>query len=286
MSRIEDMEIDLTLLRGTIRAFLREDIGRGDLTTDAVIPADAVGRARIEAREPAVIAGLDVARECFELVGNHSLEWDAKVADGASVGGGDVLAVMEGPLRTILTAERTALNLLGHLSGIATVTADLVDRVAGTGARIVDTRKTTPGLRMLEKYAVRAGGGANHRFGLDDAVLIKDNHIAAAGGVGIAVNKAKAAVAHTVKVEVEVEDLAGLDEALEAGADSVLLDNMSVEEVRDAVERAGDRVLLEVSGGIDAATVRAYAETGVDVISVGAITHSAPTIDVALEVEG
>jgi nicotinate-nucleotide pyrophosphorylase (carboxylating) len=201
------------------------------------------------------------------------------------VAAGDVLVVLEGPLRSILTGERTALNLLGHLSGIATRTSELVARVEGTKARIVDTRKTIPGLRLLEKYAVRTGGGANHRFGLDDAVLIKDNHIAAAGGVGAAVRRAKAAVAHTVKVECEVEDLAGLDEAIEAGADSVLLDNMSVDEVRAAVERARGRVLLEVSGGIDVDNVKSYAETGVDVISVGAITHSARTIDVALEVE-
>ena len=238
------MDIDLTLLRPSIRAFLREDIGRGDLTTDAVIAADAVGRARIEAREPAVIAGLDAARECFELLGGQRLEWDAKVSDGVRVGAGDVLVVMEGSMRTILTGERVALNLLGRRSGVATATADLVQRVDGTRARIADTRKTTPGLRMFEKYAVRAGGGSNHRFGLDDAVLIKDNHITAAGGVGAAVRKTKAHVAHTVKVEVEVEDLAGLDEAIEAGADSVLLDNMTVGEVRAAVERAGGRVLL------------------------------------------
>ena len=277
--------MDAHKLAQLVEPFLAEDVGRGDITTNAVVPEDSVGRARIEAREAAVIAGLDVARACFDALGGDRLEWQPKVSDGAEVAAGDVLVVMEGPLRTILTGERTALNLLGHLSGVATRTHELAAKTAGTDARIVDTRKTTPGLRLLEKYAVRVGGGANHRFGLDDAVLIKDNHIAAAGGVGAAVIRAKAAVPHTAKVEVEVEDLSGLDEAIAAGADSVLLDNMSVDEVKAAVERADGRVLLEVSGGIDVDNVRGYAETGVDVISVGAITHSARTIDVALEVE-
>lgn len=281
----EDMDIDRRALQRLVGPFLAEDVGRGDITTDSVVAPDAIGRARIEAREAAVIAGLPVVRAVFDAFGGDRLEWDGKIDEGAHVEGGDVLVTLEGSLRTILTGERTALNLLGHLSGVATRTAELVRAVEGTGARIVDTRKTTPGLRRLEKYAVRVGGGSNHRFGLDDAVLIKDNHIAAVGGVAAAVRRAKAHVPHTVKIEVEVEDLAGLDEAVAEGADSVLLDNMSVDEVKAAVNRAKGRVLLEVSGGIDANNARAYAEAGADVISVGALTHSARTIDVALEME-
>lgn len=277
--------MDPNTLAQLVAPFLAEDVGRGDITTIAVVPEDASGRARIEARERAVVAGLPVAKACFDALAGPSIEWQPKVVDGAEVDADDVLVVIEGPLRAILTGERTALNLLGHLSGVATRTSELVAETSGTNVRIVDTRKTLPGLRLLEKYAVRAGGGSNHRFGLDDAVLIKDNHIAAAGSVGAAVRRAKDSVSHTVRIECEVEDLAGLDEAIEAGADSVLLDNMSTDEVRAAVERAAGRVLLEVSGGIDVHNVRSYAETGVDVISVGAITHSARTIDVALEVE-
>jgi nicotinate-nucleotide pyrophosphorylase (carboxylating) len=281
----EEMDMDRKTLERLVAPFLAEDVGRGDITTDSVVADEALGRARIEARESAVVAGLPVARAVFDALGGDPLEWVAKAADGDRVEAGDVLVTLDGSLRTILTGERTALNLLGHLSGVATRADELVRAIDGTKARIVDTRKTTPGLRLLEKYAVRVGGGSNHRFGLDDAVLIKDNHIAAAGGVGVAVSRAKSSVPHTVKVEVEVEDLAGLDEAIAAGADSVLLDNMTVDEVGAAVARADGRVLLEVSGGIDVGNVRAYAETGVDVISVGAITHSARTIDVALEVE-
>ena len=279
------MVMDPKTLARLVGPFLAEDVGRGDITTTAVVSEAASGRARIEAREAAVIAGLPVAKACFDELGGEVVDWQPKVSDGTEVAAGDVLVVIEGPLRTILTGERTALNLLGHLSGVATRTAQLVAQISGTKARIVDTRKTTPGLRLLEKYAVRVGGGVNHRFGLDDAVLIKDNHIAAAGGVGVAVERAKQVVPHTVKVEAEVEDLVGLDEAIAAGADSVLLDNMSPEQVGEAVERAAGRVLLEVSGGIDVDNVRSYAQAGVDVISVGAITHSARTIDVALEVE-
>lgn len=280
------MDIDRRTLAQLIEGFLAEDVGRGDITTGAVVARHAIGRARIEARQRAVIAGLPMARMCFESVADDPVEWDAKVEDGTTVEPGDVLAVIEGPLRAILTAERTALNLIGRLSAVATATASLVSEISGTGARIVDTRKTTPGLRLLEKYAVRAGGGANHRFGLDDAVLIKDNHIAAAGGIGAAVRKARDAVPHPMKVEVEVEDLAGLNEAVASGADAVLLDNMPPQEVAEAVKQASGRVLLEVSGGIDVSNARAYAEAGVDVISAGSITHSAGNVDVALEVEG
>ncbi|MDQ3957787.1 MAG: carboxylating nicotinate-nucleotide diphosphorylase, partial [Actinomycetota bacterium] len=250
-----------------------------------VVPAEARGRARIEAREAFVVAGLDVARLCFDLVGDEEPVWDAKVADGDEVTAGEVLVLIEGPLRAILTAERTALNVLGRLCGVATLTRAFAGAVEGTACRVVDTRKTTPGLRVLEKYAVRVGGGSNHRFGLDDGILIKDNHIAASGGITTAVERARAGAPHGLRIEVEVEDLAGLDEAISAGADAVLLDNMSVDEVAQAVEAAGGRVLVEVSGGVTLDTVASYAAAGADLVSVGALTHSAPVVDLALEVE-
>ncbi|MEA2499875.1 MAG: hypothetical protein QOH26_2280 [Actinomycetota bacterium] len=277
------MQLQPEQIREHVRRFLAEDIGRGDHTTSSVVPGSAHGKARIETREGAVIAGLDVARACFEELGQ--IEWEPLVGDGDRVEAGEVLVRIEGPLSVILTAERTALNLLQRLSAVATVSARFVDAIAGTSARIVDTRKTTPGLRLFEKYAVRCGGAANHRFGLDDGILIKDNHITAAGGVTEAVERARRGVPHGLKVEVEVTDLHELDEALAAGADAVLLDNMTPEMVRDAVKRAGGKVLLEASGGMSLATVRSYAEAGVDLISVGALTHSAPSIDLSLEVE-
>jgi nicotinate-nucleotide pyrophosphorylase (carboxylating) len=268
-----------------IERFVAEDVGRGDITTSAVVPSDVVGRARIEAREPGVVGGLAAAQMCFEVVADAPVVWDGHVTDGQHVAAGDTLAHVSGPLGAILTAERTALNLLGRLSGIATLTARYVDAVAGTAARIVDTRKTTPGLRILEKHAVRMGGGHNHRFGLDDGILIKDNHIVAAGSVTEAVARARAAAPHGFTVEVEVTSLEELDEALAAGADAVLLDNMTVDVVRAAVARAGGKAVLEASGGMTLDTVRAYAEAGVDLISVGALTRSATSLDVALEVE-
>ncbi|MCA1702247.1 MAG: carboxylating nicotinate-nucleotide diphosphorylase, partial [Actinobacteria bacterium] len=231
-----------------------------------------------------MIAGMDIARACFSELGD--VDWRPLVADGERVKAHDVLVRLEGSLAVILTAERTALNLLQRLSGVATITSRFVDAIAGTSARIVDTRKTTPGLRTFEKYAVRCGGGSNHRFGLDDGILIKDNHIAAVGDVGEAVERARAGAPHGLKVEVEVTDLHQLDDALAAGADAVLLDNMSPEMVGDAVRRAGGKVLLEASGGMTLETVRSYALAGVDLISVGALTHSAPSIDLSLEVEG
>ncbi len=266
-----------------VERFLEEDIGRGDSTTDAVVPQEVRGRARIEARERAVVAGLDVARLCFRYLGDVS--WDPLVRDGDEVTAGDALVRIEGPLRAILTAERTALNLLQRLSGIATMTRRYADSVAGTPVKVVDTRKTTPGLRMLEKYAVRVGGGSNHRAGLDDGILIKDNHIAVAGSVGEAIARVRAEAPHGLKVEVEVGDLAELDEALAAGADAILLDNMDPDTVRDAVARAGGKALLEASGGITLERVAEYAATGVDLISVGALTHSVRAIDLSLEVE-
>jgi nicotinate-nucleotide pyrophosphorylase (carboxylating) len=264
-------------------AFVAEDVGRGDRTTESVVPPGAAGAARIEAREPAVVAGLAVARACFDAAGG-GIDWDPVVSDGERVAAGQAIVRIRGPMRTILTGERTALNLLARLSGVATLTAKFVAAVAGTPARIVDTRKTTPGLRVLEKYAVRAGGGTNHRFGLDDGILIKDNHIAAAGGITEAVGRALSAGLHGLLIEVEVTDLDGLEEAVAAGAHAVLLDNMSPEIVAEAVTRAGGKVMLESSGGITLENVRDYAVTGVDLISVGALTHSVRAIDLSLEV--
>ncbi|MDQ3940099.1 MAG: carboxylating nicotinate-nucleotide diphosphorylase [Actinomycetota bacterium] len=280
----------MEMLEGTplvdlVKGFLAEDIGRGDRTTDSVIPEDASGKARIEAREEGVIAGLDAARACFEVLAPSAMAWRPELADGDRVESGGVVARLRGPLRAILTGERTALNLLARLSGTATLTRRFVDAVGSTSVKIVDTRKTTPGLRLLEKYAVRVGGGANHRLGLDDGILIKDNHIAAAGGISEAVARARADSPHGLKIEVEVQDLEELDEALAAAADIILLDNMLPETIRDAVARAGGKALLEVSGGIKLDNIATYAATGVDLISVGALTHSARALDLSLEVE-
>jgi nicotinate-nucleotide pyrophosphorylase (carboxylating) len=281
-------EISPPDVRDLVDAWLAEDIGRGDVTTSAVVPAEALGRARIEAREPCVVAGMTAAALCFELTSDRferPLEFKAVVGDGGRVDGSDVIARIEGPLAPILTAERTALNLLARLCGVATTTSRYVDAVEGTGARIVDTRKTTPGLRSLQKYAVVVGGGSNHRFGLDDGILIKDNHLAASGGVSEALKRARAHTPHGLRIEVEVATLRELDQALESGADAILLDNMTPDEVAEAVHATAGRALLEVSGGINLATVRSYAVTGVNLISVGALTHSAPSIDLALELE-
>ncbi len=263
--------------------WLAEDIGRGDRTTNAIVSAEATGVARIQTREPVVVAGAEVARKIFELT-SPDTDWEG-VADGDRLGPGAAVATVRGPLRALLTAERTALNLLSRLSGIATLTRSFVDEVRGTSARIVDTRKTTPGLRILEKAAVVAGGGFNHRFGLDDGILVKDNHVAAAGSITTAVERARAAAPFGLLVEVEVQDLDGLDEALAAGAEAVLLDNMHPELVRQAVVRTGGKLLLEASGGINMQSVRSYAETGVDIISIGALTHSAPATDLTMELQ-
>ncbi|HEX2293760.1 MAG TPA: carboxylating nicotinate-nucleotide diphosphorylase [Actinomycetota bacterium] len=270
-----------------VRAWLAEDVGRGDVTSRTVIPDGTVATARLEARAGFTVAGLGVAGLCFEMAGEErgGVEWDPKVEDGHRAEPGATLARVAGNLRAILMAERTALNVFARLSGIATLTSAYAEKLRGTKARLVDTRKTTPGLRVLEKYAVRVGGGSNHRHGLDDGILIKDNHIAAAGGIGPAVRAARMNAHHGLKVEVEVEDLAGLGEALDAGADIVLLDNMSVDEVRSAVEATAGRALLEVSGGITLDNVEDYARTGVDLISAGALTHSVHSVDVALEVD-
>jgi len=267
-----------------VRRALLEDLGRmGDLTSEATIPVDAVGRAHVVARAAGCVAGLAPALLAFELV-DERLQARPCVHDGQRVAAGEVLAVVEGPARGLLTAERTALNLLGHLSGVATTTAGVVDAVAGTGATVVCTRKTTPGLRALEKHAVRAGGGGNHRFGLDDGILIKDNHVALAGGVRAAVEGARRRAGHMVRVELEVDGLDQLDEALALGVDAVLLDNMSLDELREAVARCRGRAVTEASGGIRPDTAAAIAATGVDLLSIGWLTHSAPSLDVALDV--
>jgi nicotinate-nucleotide pyrophosphorylase (carboxylating) len=278
--------LNCLLVEQAVRAALDEDFGRaGDITSQATIPAEARAKAVIAARKkPGVLAGLDLARKAFELV-NSSVAFEALVGDGDHCAPGAILARIEGPARAILSAERVALNYLGRLCGIATLTSHYAQAVAHTRARVCCTRKTTPGLRAFEKYAVRCGGGMNHRFGLDDAVLIKDNHIAVAGGVAPALRAAKNFVGHLVKIEIEVDTLDQLRKVLDEGADVVLLDNMSLEHLREAVATIGGRMLAEASGGVDLGSVTAIAETGVDLISVGALTHSAPSLDLGLDIE-
>jgi nicotinate-nucleotide pyrophosphorylase (carboxylating) len=276
------------LYEGLVRQALAEDLGRaGDLTSDAILPEDLTATARLVARAPGRVAGLAAATSAFRLL-DPRLAVDLAARDGEDAAAGALLATIAGPARALLSAERTALNLLGRLCGIATATRDLVAvvaPVAPSGAKVVCTRKTTPGLRALEKYAVRAGGGSNHRFGLDDAVLIKDNHRALAGGLRNAVLRARAGVGHMVKIEVEVDTLEELEEALGLEVDAVLLDNMGIETLRRAVALAKGRAVTEASGGITPETAPAIAATGVDLLSVGWITHSAPALDVALDVE-
>lgn len=271
------------LIQSSVAAALAEDLGTiGDITTNAVIDESWTAAGVIAARETGIVAGLAVAQEAFRQI-DPQLTFTSLVTDGSNVEQGTVAARLDGNARAILTAERIALNFLGRMSGVATLTKRYVDSIDGTGATIVDTRKTTPGLRAFEKYAVRCGGGANHRIGLFDAVLIKDNHIAIAGGVGQAIAAARANAGHMVKIEVEVDTLDQLDEALTHNIDAVLLDNMKPEQLNDAVARCGDRVITEASGGINLDTVRAIAESGVKLISVGALTHSAPVLDFGLD---
>lgn len=266
-----------------VRAALLEDLGRaGDITTDATIDAAASMSGLIAARQPGAISGTDAAAIAFRLM-DPAIDITIEKPDGSRVVAGDVVMRIRGRVRPILSAERVALNLLCHLSGVATATAGLVDAARPHKARIVCTRKTTPGLRALEKHAVRAGGGSNHRFGLDDAVLIKDNHVAASGGVAAAIARAKAHVGHLVKIEVEVDTLAQLAEALQAGVDAVLLDNMNPAQLMEAVRMVNGRAITEASGRITAATVNAVAASGVDLISAGWITHSAPVLDLGLD---
>ena len=270
-----------------IRAALLEDLGRaGDITSELTVPAAKQAQAKIVARKAGRIAGLICAEIAFRLV-DPGLRFDVALPDGSDAAAGATLATVSGSARSILTAERVALNFAGPLSGTATLTAALVQAVDGTQARIVCTRKTLPGLRALQKYAVRCGGGFNHRFGLDDAAMIKDNHIQAAGGIAPALARLRAGLGHMVRIEVEVDSLAQLEEALANGADTILLDNMSFSDLRRAVALAssnlGGKAVLEASGNVTLATVRAIAETGVDYISSGAITHSAPNLDIGLD---
>lgn len=277
--------IPTAVMRDIVARALAEDLGnRGDVTGQATIPPTAVARFEVRARRPGVLAGRAAAAETFGQV-DPSIEAGWHLDDGQALAPGDCIATLSGPARSILTAERTALNFLGRLSGIATLTRAYVDAVAGAGARIAHTRKTTPGLRALELAAVAAGGGAAHRFGLDDAVLIKDNHVAVCGGVAEALRRAREYAGHMTRVAVEIDRLDQLAEALDGGADSILLDNFSLEDLRSAVRKAADRgVTLEASGGVDLENVSAIAGTGVDVISVGAVTHSAPNLDLGLDV--
>ena len=271
------------LIEPAVRAALEEDLGSaGDITSALTIPDGAQAVARLIARKPGHIAGLICAEIAFRLV-DPTLRFTAVMADGDAVEAGAPLATIAGPAHSLLTGERVALNFLGHLSGVATATAALVAVVAGTKARIVCTRKTIPGLRALQKYAVRCGGGFNHRFGLDDAVLVKDNHIAAAGGIAPALSRLRAGLGHMVRVEVEVDTLAQLEEVLALGVDTVLLDNMPPQMLQQAVALTKGRATLEASGNVTLATVRAIAESGVDYISSGAITHSAPNLDIGLD---
>jgi nicotinate-nucleotide pyrophosphorylase (carboxylating) len=274
------------LVEPLIRAALREDLGRaGDITTDAIVPDQARAETALVARQDGVVAGLDLALLAFRLV---DAAIAAKVArpDGSRVAAGEVIAAIAGPARGMLTAERVALNFLCQLSGVASATASLVDAVRGHRARITCTRKTTPGLRALQKYAVRLGGGSNHRFGLDDAVLIKDNHVAIAGGIKPALARVREAVGHLVKIEIEVDTLAQLEDVLSVGVDAVLLDNMSPAELRRAVAMVDGRAVTEASGRITAASAPAVAASGVDLISAGWLTHSAPALDIGLDYRG
>lgn len=272
------------LVEPIVRRALEEDLGRsGDVTTEAVVPNDAVTTALMNAREPGVVAGLDCAAIAFELV-DAALDVAVLVQDGARVSTGDGLLKAQGSAQAVLTAERVALNFVGRLSGVATLTRAYVDAVAHTQAKIADTRKTTPGLRALEKRAVRLGGGSNHRFGLDDALLIKDNHIAAGGGVTAVLKRARDWAGHMLTIEIEVDTLEQLDEALAADvAQNILLDNMTLDQMRQAVALTAGRATLEASGGVSLETVAAIAETGVDYISSGALTHSAKTLDIGLD---
>ncbi len=278
-------ELPRLMIDGAVKAALLEDWGRaGDITSQATIPADTKARAVIVSRKKGRLSGLGFVESACRQT-DAAIKVEALANDGAILEPGALVARIEGPARSVLASERVGLNYLGHLSGIATATAQFVERVAHTRASIVCTRKTTPGLRAFEKYAVRCGGGSNHRFGLDDAVLIKDNHIALAGGVALAIERARAHIGHLVKVEVEVDTLDQLREAMDARPDVVLLDNMGPETLRTAIDIIDGRALSEASGGIDLETVQAIAEAGVDLISTGWITHSAPTLDLGLDIE-
>lgn len=267
-----------------VRLALEEDVGRGDVTTAATVSSGRRAGAAVSTREPIVVAGLPIARILFEEAG-ASVEVDLRAREGEKAASGSVLLALGGDAGALLGAERVLLNFLQRLCGVATLTRRFVDAVSGTRARIVDTRKTLPGWRLLDKYAVRVGGGQNHRFALDDGILVKDNHIAVCGGLGKAVLAARAHAPHLLAIEVECDTLTEVDEALAAGADAILLDNMATKEIAEAVRRIGGRALVEASGGMTLGRVREVAEAGVDLISVGALTHSAPAVDLTMELE-
>ena len=266
-----------------IDSALEEDLGPGDITTEALVDLSVNGEARLIAKEEIILAGIGVFSRVFSRL-DPEIVVETKYRDGEAVSNGEDIGIVKGSMRGILSGERTALNFLQRLSGIATLTRKYVERTDSSKVRVIDTRKTTPGLRILEKYAVRRGGGFNHRFGLFDGILIKDNHIAVAGSIAKALARIKGRVPHTLRIEVEVEDIKGVEEAIGAGADAILLDNMSLKEMREAVSIAGGRVLLEASGGITLESIEEVSKTGIDLISVGAITHSARSVDISLEV--
>lgn len=276
------MAVATDTLERIVLAALAEDVGQGDVTTDATVPADAIGTAELLVQEHGVVCGLRAAETTFRAL-DPDLEFDVLVAEGSSIEGPGAVALLSGSKRAILTGERVALNFLGRLSGIATLTRRYVEAVAGTRAAILDTRKTTPGLRALERHAVVCGGGRNHRFGLDDGVLVKDNHLRATGSIAQAIESLRAST--PLPIEVECDTLDQVAEALASDVDAILLDNMTLEDLRSAVVLAGGRARLEASGGITLDNVRAVAETGVDEISVGALTHSARSLDVSLELK-
>ena len=266
-----------------IDSALEEDLGPGDITTAALVDLSVKGEARLIAKEEIILAGIEIFSRVFSRL-DPEIVVETKYRDGEAVSNGEDIGIVKGSMRGILSGERTALNFLQRLSGIATLTRKYVERTDSSKVRVIDTRKTTPGLRILEKYAVRRGGGFNHRFGLFDGILIKDNHIAVAGSIAKALARIKGRVPHTLRIEVEVEDIKGVEEAIGAGADAILLDNMSLKEMREAVSIAGGRVLLEASGGITLESIEEVSKTGIDLISVGAITHSARSVDISLEV--
>ncbi|MFO7941281.1 MAG: carboxylating nicotinate-nucleotide diphosphorylase [Bacillota bacterium] len=276
--------MNLIAIQRAVETALDEDLGWGDLSTEAVIACGAGARATIKARAAGVIAGSRVARAVFHRL-DPDIAYEAITPDGEKCNAGDVVAKLEGSMNALLSGERVALNFLAHLSGIATATRRAVDAIGDLPVRIIDTRKTTPGLRAFEKYAVRAGGGSNHRFDLSGGVLLKENHITAAGSIRDAILRAKTRVGHTILVQVEVTDLDGVREALKVGAGALLLDNMSVDSMRQAVELVGSSIPVEASGGIDEDTLLSVAQTGVDLISMGSLTHSAPALDLSMILE-
>ena len=283
MARTHVAPLPLAMLEPLVRATLLEDLGRaGDITSDAVVPVDARTMTRVVAREAGVLAGIDAARLAFRLM-DDSLAFEPALHDGDVLEAGSVIATVRGPARAMLSAERTALNFLCHLSGVATATAAIAQAIAPYGTKVTCTRKTMPGLRAVQKYAVRVGGGSNHRFGLDDAVLIKDNHVAIAGGIELAIVRARAHIGHLVKIELEVDTLTQLDEALALGVDVILLDNMSISMLTEAVRRIDGRAISEASGGITPESVVDVAKTGVNRIAIGALTHSAKVLDIGLD---